>query len=197
MRQNNKDIELGKFISLILRHSPQTIDITLDEHGWANVDDLIRGINKKGKRIDFQDLERIVRENNKQRYSFNDDRTKIRANQGHSIEVDVELEEKVPPKYLYHGTSTRFIDSIMNLGIQKQNRQYVHLSKDFQTAFSVGKRHGKPTVLKIDCIRMYDEGYKFYFSKNGVWLTDVVPVKFISIEDNKNVKDMLSLKKEQ
>ena len=105
MGNTDRDVELGKFISLILRHSPETVGITLDEHGWADVEDLIKGISKAGKRIDFDTLDRIVKENNKQRYSFNEDRTKIRANQGHSVEVDVELEEKAPPKYLYHGTS--------------------------------------------------------------------------------------------
>ncbi|GFP76508.1 RNA 2'-phosphotransferase [Clostridium fungisolvens] len=184
MKENREDIELGKFISLILRHSPETIGITLDENGWAKVEDLIEGINRARKRIDFDTLERIVKENNKQRYSFNDDRTKIRANQGHSIEVDVELAESIPPKHLYHGTSKRFIDSIMDLGIQKQSRQYVHLSMDFDTALSVGKRHGKPIVLKIDSIRMFNNGHKFYLSKNKVWLTDSVPVEYIVIQSN-------------
>ncbi|MBK1812235.1 RNA 2'-phosphotransferase [Clostridium sp. YIM B02505] len=186
MKENRKDLELGKFISLILRHSPETIGITLDEHGWAKVEELIEGINRVGKTIDFETLERIVKENNKQRYSFSDDRTKVRANQGHSIEVDVELEESIPPKYLYHGTSTRFIDSIMSVGIQKQSRKYVHLSMDLDTALSVGKRHGKPVVLKIDSIRMFDDGHKFYLSKNGVWLTDYVSVKYISLQNNKD-----------
>lgn len=187
MGNTDRDVELGKFISLILRHSPETIGITLDEHGWADVEDLIKGISKAGKRIDFDTLDRIVKENNKQRYSFNEDRTKIRANQGHSVEVDVELEEKVPPKYLYHGTSKRFIDSIMKLGIQRQSRQYVHLSMDFETALTVGKRHGKPIVLRINSEAMVDNGHKFYLSKNGVWLTKDVPVKFISIETDRNV----------
>lgn len=186
MKYKNKDEELGRFISLILRHNPKTINITLDEHGWANVDDLMKGINRAGKHIDFNTLERIVNENNKQRYSFSNDKTKIRANQGHSIKVDVELEEKVPPQYLYHGTAKRFIDSIMDIGIQKQSRQHVHLSADFSTAYSVGKRHGKPIVLKIDSRAMFEDGCKFYLSKNMVWLTDLVPVKYIYIESDKN-----------
>ena len=117
MKYENKDQELGKFISLILRHNPKTINITLDEYGWANVDELIKGINRVGKYIDFNTLERIVNENNKQRYSFSNNKTKIRANQGHSIKVDIELEEKLPLQYLYHGTAKRFIDSIMYIGI--------------------------------------------------------------------------------
>ncbi|GFZ30233.1 putative RNA 2'-phosphotransferase [Clostridium zeae] len=189
MKENREDIELGKFISLILRHSPDTIGITLDAHGWAKIEDLIKGINNAGKRINFETLERIVKENNKQRYSFSDDRTKVRANQGHSIDVDVELAESIPPKHLYHGTSRRFIDSIMDLGIQKQSRQYVHLSMDFDTARSVGERHGKVIVLKINSITMFNNGHKFYLSKNGVWLTDSVPVEYISLQN----KDYLEL----
>lgn len=186
MKDNNEYIELGKFISLILRHSPQTVNITLDEHGWANVADLIRGICKAGKRIDFSILERIVNENNKQRYSFNEDKTKIRANQGHSIEVDIEFEEKIPPEFLYHGTSKRFIESIMDIGIEKQSRQYVHLSIDYQTAYTVGKRHGNPVVLKVDSKAMFNDGHKFFLSRNMVWLTEQVPTKYLSIEDDKN-----------
>lgn len=181
MKYENKDEELGKFISLILRHNPKTINITLDEHGWANVDDLITGINRTGKHIDYNSLERIVNENNKQRYSFSNDKTKIRANQGHSIKVDIELEEKISPQYLYHGTAIRFIDSIMDIGIQKQSRQHVHLSADFSTAYSVGKRHGQPIVIKINSGVMFEDGYKFYLSKNMVWLTDFVPAKYISL----------------
>lgn len=183
MRNNsNKDVELGRFISLILRHKPETINLLLDEFGWAKVDDLINGMCKIGKKIDTETLQRIVDENNKQRYSFNNDKTKIRANQGHSIKVDVELEEKKPPEYLYHGTADRFADSIMEVGIKRQSRQHVHLSKDMDTAYAVGKRHGKPIVLKIMAKQMYDDGYKFYISKNMVWLTEFVPVKYVSKE---------------
>lgn len=183
----NKDEELGKFISLILRHNPKVINITLDENGWGNVDELIKGINKAGKHIDFNTLERLVYENNKQRYSFSEDKLKIRANQGHSIKVDVELNEKIPPEYLYHGSAISFLDSIMDIGIQKQSRQYVHLSADSNTPYSVGKRHGNPIILKINSIVMYEDGYKFYFSKNEVWLTEHVPVKYISIDGRDNV----------
>lgn len=186
MKDKYSDEELGKFISLILRHDPKVIDIILDENGWANVDDLIKGINRAGKQIDFITLKRIVNENNKQRYSFSDDQIKIRANQGHSIKVDIELEEKIPPESLYHGTAKRFIESIMNMGIQKQSRQHVHLSSDLNTAYSVGKRHGEPIVLKINSKAMFEDGYKFYISKNMIWLTDLVPVKYISIEGGKN-----------
>lgn len=187
MKNRDNDDGLGKFISLILRHDPKIINITLDENGWGNVDELIKGINKKGMHIDFNTLERMVYENNKQRYSFNDDKTKIRANQGHSIKVDIELDEKIPPEYLYHGTATRFIDSIMESGVQKQSRQFVHLSTDLNTAYSVGKRHGKPIALKINAKVMFEDGYKFYLSKNAVWLTEFVPSKYISVVGGSNV----------
>lgn len=180
IKQNNTDIELGRFISLILRHKPEAIGIKLDSKGWADVDELIRGINRAGKKIDMEVLERIVRENNKQRYSFNEDHTKIRANQGHSINVDVELKEEVPPDILYHGTATRFLESIKLYGIKKQNRQHVHLSADVETAIIVGKRHGKPVVLVIDTLKMREDGHKFYLSKNGVWLCGDISKDYIS-----------------
>jgi putative RNA 2'-phosphotransferase len=179
---NNGDVGLSRFLSLVLRHKPQTIEIILDEFGWANVEDLINGMCKSGKKLDRETLNRIVDENNKQRYSFNEDNTKIRANQGHSINVNIEFEEKIPPQYLYHGTAERFCTSIMNLGIQKQKRQYVHLSSDIKTAYAVGKRHGHPIIMRIDAKKMYEEGFKFYISKNMVWLTDFVSVKYVTIE---------------
>lgn len=174
--------KLSVFISLILRHKPDVVGIQLDEHGWANVDELINGINNTGRNINMDILEEIVRTDNKQRYSFNDDKTLIRANQGHSISVDVELEEKQPPKYLYHGTADRFINSIMTDGLKPMSRLYVHLSKDEETAMKVGKRHGKPIVLKIESEEMYNDGIKFYLSENSVWLTKYVDKKYIEIE---------------
>lgn len=180
--QNNTDIELGRFISLILRHKPEAVGIKLDSNGWADVDKLISGINKCGKKINMEILERIVHENNKQRYSFDETHTKIRANQGHSVNVDVELKESIPPDKLYHGTATRFLDSIKKNGITKQSRQHVHLSADKETATAVGKRHGKPVVLVIDTAKMRADGCKFYISENGVWLCDDISWKYISEE---------------
>lgn len=177
--QNNKDVELGKFISLILRHKPEVIGITLDSHGYADVNELINGINKSGKEIDMITLERIVRDNNKKRYSFNKDKTKIRANQGHSLNIDVELKIADPPKVLYHGTAERFLESIKEKGILKQSRQYVHLSQDKETAINVGKRHGKPIVLAIDAEKMKNEGCIFYLSENNVWLCNDISWKYV------------------
>lgn len=171
-------IKVSKYLSLILRHKPEVIDITLDKNGWANVKDLIKGVNKTYE-LDMAMLEEIVATDEKQRYSFNEDKTKIRANQGHSINVDVELEEVVPPKYLYHGTATKYMDSILANGLIPKSRLYVHLSADTDTAVNVGERHGKPIVFRVRSKAMYDQGFKFYQSKNGVWLVDRVPVEFI------------------
>lgn len=176
---SNKNDKLSVFISLVLRHKPEVANITLDNYGYANVQELIESINKTGRKLDFSTLEDIVKSDKKGRYSFNGDRTKIRANQGHSIKVDVGLKECEPPKFLYHGTATRFMDSINEKGLNKMNRLHVHLSDNVNTALQVGKRHGEPIVLKIDSGTMYKKGYKFYLSENGVWLTDSVPSEFI------------------
>lgn len=173
--------KLSRFLSLILRHSPQTIGITIEKNGaWVNVNELINGINKDGKfHIDMKILEEIVKTDNKQRYSFNEDKTKIRANQGHSIDIDMGFKETVPPEILYHGTAERFAESILADGLKKMGRQYVHLSKDTETASKVGARHGKLYIFKVLSGEMYRQGYKFYCSDNGVWLTDYVPTNFL------------------
>ncbi|MBD5081934.1 MAG: RNA 2'-phosphotransferase [Ruminococcaceae bacterium] len=168
------------FISLILRHKPETIGISLDQHGWANVDELINGINKTDDyHIDMGILEEIVRTDNKQRYSFNEDKTKIRANQGHSVNVDVELKEAEPPEQLFHGTGEKFVASIRKEGLIPKSRLYVHLSKDKETAEKVGARHGKPHIFFVHSGKMFRAGYKFYLSENGVWLTKSVPPEFL------------------
>ncbi len=177
MKKMSND-SLSKFLSLILRHHPEAAYIELDEHGWAEVDQLIEGIKRTGKRINRELLEEIVRTDNKQRYSFNEDKTLIRANQGHSIPVDVELKEQEPPEILYHGTAAGFLASIEKEGLKPMGRLYVHLSKDAETAENVGKRHGKPVVLKIHSGEMYHDGHVFYLSENGVWLTKKVEPKY-------------------
>lgn len=165
---------IGRHIALILRHKPEDIGITLDEHGWANVDELIAGLN-----IDMETLEHIVVSDDKQRYSFNEDKTLIRANQGHSIPVDVELEEKEPPEYLWHGTGVKYLDSIKADGLIPKSRLYVHLSADMETAVEVGKRHGEVALIRVNAAEMYKNCYTFYLSKNGVWLTKYVPVSYL------------------
>ena len=176
--------ETSKFISLILRHKPETIGITLDEHGWANVDELIAGISKT-EDFDMDMLEEIVRTDEKQRYSFSADHTKIRANQGHSIPVDVELEKLEPPKYLYHGTGEKYKESIDKLGLIPKSRLYVHLSPDIETAIKVGSRHGKPVVYRVLAGDMYNDGFDFFKSVNGVWLTKEVPTKYLEMDAEK------------
>ena len=171
--------ETSKFISLILRHKPETIGISLDEHGWADVDELIAGISRTHE-LNKDILEEIVRTDDKQRYSFNEDKTLIRANQGHSIPVDVELDEVKPPEELWHGTGEKYVLSIDRQGLLPKSRLYVHLSKDEETAVKVGKRHGKPILYIVKAGKMYRDGYKFYLSKNGVWLTKGVPVKYLT-----------------
>ena len=167
------------FISLILRHKPEVIGIALDAHGWADVQELIAGINATGKyQIDMPMLEEIVRTDNKQRYSFNEDKTKIRANQGHSIQVDVELKEAEPPEILYHGTGEKYVESILREGLIPKSRLYVHLSKDMETAVNVGSRHGKPHIFKVHTGEMFRQGCKFWLSENGVWLTKAVPIEY-------------------
>lgn len=170
----------SRFIALILRHKPETIGIALDEHGWADVHELIDGINATGKhQIDMATLEEIVRTDEKQRYSFNDDKSVIRANQGHSIPVDVELKECTPPEILYHGTGEKFAASIDAQGLIPKSRLYVHMSADMETARNVGSRHGKAVIYEIDCKSMADDGYLFYLSENHVWLTKRVPANYL------------------
>ncbi len=170
--------KISKYISLILRHKPEAAGITLDEHGWADVGELIRGIQKT-QRFNMEMLEEIVRTDQKQRYSFNEDKTRIRANQGHSIPVDVELPVAEPPEILWHGTGQKYVESIDRTGLIPKGRLYVHLSGDRETAVKVGSRHGKPMVYQVDSGQMAKDGYLFFRSVNGVWLTKQVPVKYL------------------
>lgn len=170
--------ETSKFIALILRHKPEEIGIRLDEHGWADVDELIAGISKR-QPFSREMLEEIVASDEKQRYSFNEDRSLIRANQGHSVPVDVELPEKEPPEILYHGTGEKYVASIRAQGLVPKSRLYVHLSPDHETAVKVGSRHGKPFVFLVAAGDMQKDGYRFFRSVNGVWLTKEVPARYL------------------
>ena len=173
------DKKISKFLSYVLRHRPDVIGVQLDEHGWIMVDDLLSAAATNGQVISRTLLDSIVFNNDKQRFAFSADGLSIRANQGHSVDVDLALEAIEPPVQLYHGTATRFIEAIQSQGLLKMNRQHVHLSALHETAVSVGQRHGKPQVLVIESKKMYDQGHHFYLSKNGVWLTEHVPVTFI------------------
>ena len=176
-------VRTSKFLSLVLRHQPDAAGITVDVHGWADVDALLRGMNAAGQHCDAEMLAEIVASDEKQRYSFNADHTKIRANQGHSFPVDLELAPVMPPEVLWHGTATRFLDSIMQTGLKPMSRQYVHLSPDAETAYKVGIRHGKPVILRIEAQKMAAAGFVFYRAENGVWLTDAVPPEYIGITE--------------
>ena len=170
--------ETSKFIALILRHKPEVIGIALDEHGWADVGELIKGVSRTHP-FTMDILEQIVAEDEKQRYSFSEDKMRIRANQGHSIAVDVELEKDTPPELLFHGTGQKYVESIDATGLIPKNRLYVHLSADEETAVRVGARHGKPVVYQVASGHMEREGFTFFRSVNGVWLTKEVPVRYL------------------
>jgi putative RNA 2'-phosphotransferase len=174
---------ISKLLSLVLRHEPLHIGLTLNENGWANVEDFIRKVNNKGIALDFETLQMVVETNDKKRFTFNENKTLIRANQGHSIEVELNLKEQPPPEFLYHGTVQKFLNAIKKEGLQKMRRQHVHLSKDIETSMKVGSRRGLPVILIVQSGEMNKDGYTFYLSDNDVWLTDQVPVKYIQIPE--------------
>ncbi|WP_300484981.1 RNA 2'-phosphotransferase [Flavobacterium sp.] len=171
---------ISKFLSLLLRHQPEKIGLQLDENGWANVEELIEKSAAKNYIFTNEELEEIVATNDKKRFAFNTDQSKIRASQGHSLDIELALETQIPPEFLFHGTAEKFERAIRTEGIKKMNRQHVHLSQNQETAHKVGSRHGKPVILTILSGQMHNEGIAFYQSENGVWLTDFVDPKYIS-----------------
>ena len=177
---NNPDKKVSKFLSFILRHKPETIGLTLDENGWASVPELLQKLEASGSHMTLAKLQEIVTSNDKQRFIFSEDFSHIRANQGHSIHIDLQLEPLQPPAILYHGTARKNLDSIFEKGLMKQERHHVHLSDNTHTAKSVGSRYGFPVVLSIDAHKMYQDGFVFYRTNNNVWLTDHVPSQYLS-----------------
>ena len=171
----------SKFLSLVLRHKPETIGIELDANGWIDIDRLLEAMANHNKALTRDQLFTVVRDNDKQRFVVENNR--IRANQGHSISVDLGLVPKPPPDALYHGTATRFLDSILKQGLHKMNRHHVHLSPDIETASSVGVRHGKLALLTVNAKAMAEDGYVFYQSNNGVWLVEHVPPTYLRCDD--------------
>ncbi len=171
-------IKVSKYISMVLRHKPEVIGVELNENGWLAVDKLIEGVSKRHV-LNQELLEEIVAKDSKKRFAFNDDKTLIRANQGHSIDVDVELTIIEPPEILYHGTGEKYKVSIDKEGLKPRTRLHVHLSEDRETAIVVGTRHGNPIVYRVESKKMYKGGYVFYRSENGVWLTKEVPVRYL------------------
>lgn len=189
MEKNEENVKLSRFLSLVLRHNPAAAGITVERiGGWADVEALIDGVNAAGRfRLDRPLLERIVASDSKGRYSFSPDGKKIRANQGHSLDVVIEMEHRKPPAFLYHGTSPRFLWSIMKDGLLPGSRRFVHLSPDCETAVKVGYRHSKPdqpVVLKVLSARMAEEGYDFMISDNGVWQIAHVPPQYLEIMES-------------
>lgn len=171
---------ISKLLSLVLRHSPATIGIELDENGWVATDELLAKLTEHKEPLTIDELDEIVATNSKQRFAFNVDHTKIRANQGHSVNIDLQLAPQAPPEHLYHGTVAASLDGIRADGLKKVSRQHVHLSIDVETATKVGMRRGKPVILKIRSGDMNRAGLLFYVSENGVWLTDEVPADYIT-----------------
>lgn len=176
---NLTDIELSKKLSYILRHNPSHIDLYVDNEGWANCYELIEKLNNDDVVISMARLKEIVQTNSKQRFVLSNDFSKIRANQGHSINIDLKLMPSTPPDILFHGTSISNIESIKKTGIQKQNRQFVHLSENEANAITVGSRHGKPIVLKINAKDMHKDEYAFVLSVNNIWMTESIPTNYI------------------
>jgi putative RNA 2'-phosphotransferase len=168
-------VRTSKFLSKVLRHAPESVGLRLDDAGWVDVDDLLAAAERAGVPLDRPTLERVVAENDKQRFALSADGVRIRASQGHSVPVELGLAPVVPPEVLFHGTADRNLDSIRAQGLVPGRRTHVHLSADEATAVNVGRRHGRPVVLRIQSGGMHCAGYPFFRSDNGVWLTSAVP----------------------
>jgi putative RNA 2'-phosphotransferase len=175
-------VQISKTVSKHLRHKPSALGLTLEPGGWVRVDALLEAFARKGFDLTRQELDEVVVKNDKQRFSFDPSRERIRANQGHSVEVDLGLEPTEPPETLYHGTAHANLGAILETGLVRMKRHHVHLSHDTETAHRVGSRHGKPVVLRVNAKAMRDAGFVFYRSENGVWLTEAVPAEYLSLE---------------
>ncbi|MEZ6090303.1 MAG: RNA 2'-phosphotransferase [Pirellulaceae bacterium] len=184
MAHSSKLVSTSKFLSLLLRHRPEVIGVTLDGEGWLCIDELITQANAHGKALTLELLHEVVATNDKQRFALSEDGLRIRASQGHSVSgVELNLEQKTPPEILYHGTVAAFLDGIRATGLHKRSRHHVHLSPDEETAIKVGSRRGKPIILRVAAETMHRDGHQFYLSANGVWLVDAVPATYLSFPD--------------
>lgn len=179
MLKEKQITRLSKFLSLVLRHRPEVLGIELDENGWTSIDDLLKKLATTDKKMSIETLQYVVANNSKKRFAFNDALTMIRANQGHSVKVELDYQPIKPPKILYHGTAQKFIGNIFREGLKKRQRHHVHLSADLKTASMVGKRHGELVILEVLSQKMYEQKMDFFLSENDVWLTDHVPVEFL------------------
>ncbi len=180
---DKKKVKISKFLSLILRHQPEVVGLTLEENGWIPVEKLIKACADYGKPLTLTELREVVETNDKKRFAFDETETKIRASQGHSVEVEIEFEKRTPPQILYHGTAEKNVSVIFNEGLKKMSRHHVHLSSETETATKVGMRYGKPVIFKVDTAAMLAENFEFFISANGVWLVDEVPPKFLEISE--------------
>lgn len=182
---NNKDlVRTSKKLALILRHKPESAGIKLDKNGWAQTSDILKALD-----VNMSILETIVMNDKKGRYAFDNYKKRIRAVQGHSVNIDLELSPVVPPDFLYHGTAKRNIGSIMSQGVKSMSRQYVHLSTSFETAVTVGSRHGEAVVFKVDTNSMHKNGIAFYRAENGVWLTDYIAPQYLTLVYDETTPD--------
>ena len=175
----DETVKTSKFLSLVLRHEPGSVGISLDSAGWVSVEELLRACRAHGRALSLEELRAVVEGNDKRRFSFSEDGSKIRANQGHSVSVELGYSAAEPPEVLYHGTVEKFLPSIMEEGLRKRERHHVHLSADVETASKVGGRRGRPVVLRIESGRMHRDGHEFFPSANGVWLTERVPPEYL------------------
>jgi len=176
---NERLVQLSKFLSYVLRHRPERVGLSLDEGGWARVDELLQAAHQAGVSLSEELLRQVVEQSDKKRFAFSEDGLRIRADYGHSIPVELGLQPVAPPEFLYHGTAKRFVASIRRQGLRRRGRNYVHLSPDEHTAIGVGQRHGKPVILVVQARRMHETGFTFYRSESGIWLTEEVPPGYI------------------
>lgn len=181
MLSESRLTKISKYLSYHLRHAPEKLGLKVDQGGWVRVLDLLAAAKKDQFLISLEELTEVVDKNDKKRYSFDSTGTLIRANQGHSIKVDLQLQESLPPDILYHGTGHKTVESILQKGLSKMSRHHVHLSPDLDTAKKVGSRHGKPVVFAVNAKKMQEEGHSFYCSDNGVWLVENVPPEYLQI----------------
>jgi putative RNA 2'-phosphotransferase len=177
---NSRLVKISKYLSKHLRHQPERIGIKLAPGGWVSIDELLAACKNHSFPINRAELNEVVASNDKKRFSFDSTGSLIRANQGHSVEIDLQLEPTIPPDMLYHGTGHGAVEAILREGLCKMSRHHVHLSKDIATAKTVGARHGRPLVFAVDAAAMHEAGYTFYCSENGVWLVDSVPPEYLN-----------------
>lgn len=178
-REVNRLNRIGRLIIYALRHKPEELNVVLDEHGWVDIGVLLEALSAKGYKITREQLEYLAETSDKQRFGLDASGDKIRANQGHTVDVDLGYEPQTPPEYLYHGTNREAVKNILNDGLHKMRRHAIHLSEDLNTAIDVGSRRGAPFMLRVQSGKMYEDGYTFHLSDNGVWLTSSVPIKYI------------------